>query len=164
MRSLGKAILATLALLFAPPALAQQTAAPSAALPKAPVPYSQIRPKAAPPASTPAAATPRPAAPQRVVSGAKLPIGQPIDQAALQSAGLARGGKDGVRLLGKGTFSAAATFRVAGVSKGARAAVEAATRVLQRAHALALVRRAEEVPRAVAEHADRFVFAVIAHR
>ena len=49
-----------------------------------------------------------------------------IDHAALKAAGLARGGKDGVRLLGKGQITAALTFTVAGVSAGARAAVEAA--------------------------------------
>ena len=43
-----------------------------------------------------------------------------------QAAGLARGGKDGVRLLGKGSLTAKLAFRVAGVSKGAREAVEAA--------------------------------------
>ena len=43
-----------------------------------------------------------------------------------KAAGLARGGKDGVRLLGKGEFTAKATFAVAGVSKGAREAVEKA--------------------------------------
>ena len=45
---------------------------------------------------------------------------------ALKAAGLARGGKDGVRLLGKGEIKAKANFKVAGVSKGAREAVEKA--------------------------------------
>ena len=49
-----------------------------------------------------------------------------LDHAALKAAGLARGGKDGVRLLGKGTFSAKLNFTVAGASKGAIEAVEAA--------------------------------------
>jgi large subunit ribosomal protein L15 len=49
-----------------------------------------------------------------------------IDHAALQAVGLARGGKDGVRLLAKGVFSAKLSFKVAGVSKGARAAIEKA--------------------------------------
>jgi large subunit ribosomal protein L15 len=49
-----------------------------------------------------------------------------IDHAALKGAGLARGGKDGVRLLGKGEFTVKASFKVAGVSAGAKAAVEAA--------------------------------------
>ena len=42
------------------------------------------------------------------------------------TAGLARGGKDGVRLLGKGSISAKLAFRVAGASKGAIEAVEKA--------------------------------------
>ena len=49
-----------------------------------------------------------------------------IDHDALQAAGVGRGGKDGVRILGKGSFSAKLSFRVAGVSKGAREAIEAA--------------------------------------
>ncbi len=49
-----------------------------------------------------------------------------VDHAALQAAGVARGGKDGVRILAKGAFSAKLSFRVAGVSKGAREAIEAA--------------------------------------
>ena len=39
---------------------------------------------------------------------------------------MARGGKDGVRLLGKGEITAKVTFNVAGASKGAVAAVEKA--------------------------------------
>jgi len=81
MRSLGKAVLATLALLFAPSAVAQE-----AALPKAPVPYTQIRPKAAQP--RPAAAAPaatQPAAPPRVVSGARLAVGQAVAPAELEA-------------------------------------------------------------------------------
>jgi large subunit ribosomal protein L15 len=61
---------------------------------------------------------------QKAIDAGKLDASQPIDQAALQAAGLARGGKDGVRLLGKGEFTAKASFNVAGVSKGAREAVE----------------------------------------
>jgi large subunit ribosomal protein L15 len=49
-----------------------------------------------------------------------------VDQAALRAAGLSRGGKDGVRLLGKGSLSAKLAFRVAGASAGARQAVEGA--------------------------------------
>jgi large subunit ribosomal protein L15 len=49
-----------------------------------------------------------------------------LDHEALKAAGLARGGKDGVRLLGKGALSAKLSFRVAGASAGARKAVEAA--------------------------------------
>ena len=63
---------------------------------------------------------------QKAIDAGKLDPAQPIDHAALRAAGLARGGNDGVRLLGKGEFSAAASFVVAGVSKGAREAVEKA--------------------------------------
>ena len=49
-----------------------------------------------------------------------------IYHAALKAAGLARGGKDGVRLLGKGEIKAKAKFVVAGASKGAIEAVEKA--------------------------------------
>ncbi len=63
---------------------------------------------------------------QKAIDAGKLDAGSVIDHAALQAAGLARGGKDGVRLLGKGEFAAKASFKVAGVSKGAREAVEKA--------------------------------------
>ena len=49
-----------------------------------------------------------------------------IDHEALKAAGVARGGKDGVRILGKGAFGAKLNFKVAGVSKGAREAIEKA--------------------------------------
>jgi len=63
---------------------------------------------------------------QKVIDAGKLSTEGTIDQAALQAAGLARGGKDGVRLLGKGAITSKLAFRVAGASAGARAAVEAA--------------------------------------
>ena len=63
---------------------------------------------------------------QKAIDAGKLDAKAVIDHAALKAAGLARGGKDGVRLLGKGEFSAKASFKVAGVSKGAREAVEKA--------------------------------------
>ena len=63
---------------------------------------------------------------QKLVDAGKLDGKATLDQAALQAAGLARGGKDGVRLLGKGSLSAKLAFRVAGASAGARQAVEAA--------------------------------------
>ena len=63
---------------------------------------------------------------QKFIDAGKLDAGQTIDHDALKAAGLARGGKDGVRLLGKGALSGKASFRVAGASKGAREAVEAA--------------------------------------
>jgi large subunit ribosomal protein L15 len=63
---------------------------------------------------------------QKAIDAGKLSADGTIDQEALRAAGISRGGKDGVRLLGKGAFSAKLSFRVAGVSKGAREAVEAA--------------------------------------
>ncbi len=63
---------------------------------------------------------------QKAFDAGKLSADGVIDHAALKAAGLARGGKDGVRLLGKGEFTAKASFAVDGVSKGAREAVEKA--------------------------------------
>ncbi len=63
---------------------------------------------------------------QKFIDAGKLDAGKVIDHAALKAVGLARGGKDGVRLLGKGEFSAKVNFKVAGVSAGAKAAVEKA--------------------------------------
>jgi len=63
---------------------------------------------------------------QKAVEAGKIEAGAALDHAALKNAGLARGGKDGVRLLGKGSFSAKLTFTVAGASKGAIEAVEKA--------------------------------------
>jgi len=63
---------------------------------------------------------------QKLVEAKKLDAKAVIDQAALQAAGVARGGKDGVRLLGKGEFTTKLSFKVAGASKGAIAAVEKA--------------------------------------
>jgi large subunit ribosomal protein L15 len=63
---------------------------------------------------------------QKLVDAGKLDAKGTIDHEALKAVGLARGGKDGVRLLGKGEFSAKLAFSVAGASKGAREAVEKA--------------------------------------
>jgi large subunit ribosomal protein L15 len=63
---------------------------------------------------------------QKFIDAGKLDIKAVIDHAALKVAGLARGGKDGVRLLGKGAFTAKVKFAVTGASKGAVAAVEKA--------------------------------------
>ncbi len=63
---------------------------------------------------------------QKFIDSGKLDAKAVIDHAALKAAGLARGGKDGVRLLGKGEITAKATFKVEGASKGAVAAVEKA--------------------------------------
>jgi large subunit ribosomal protein L15 len=63
---------------------------------------------------------------QKLVDAKKLDGKGTIDHDALKAAGVARGGKDGVRLLGKGELTAKLTFKVAGASKGAIAAVEKA--------------------------------------
>ncbi len=63
---------------------------------------------------------------QKFIDAKKLDAKKDIDHAALKAAGLARGGKDGVRLLGKGELKAKAKFIVAGASKGAIEAVEKA--------------------------------------
>ena len=63
---------------------------------------------------------------QKFIDAKKLDAKKDIDHAALKAAGLARGGKDGVRLLGKGELTTKATFVVAGASKGAIEAVEKA--------------------------------------
>jgi large subunit ribosomal protein L15 len=63
---------------------------------------------------------------QKAIDAGKLDVSAVIDHAALKAAGLGRGGSDGVRLLGKGELTVAVKFVVAGVSAGARAAVEKA--------------------------------------
>jgi len=63
---------------------------------------------------------------QKLVDGGKLEAKGVIDHAALKAAGVARGGKDGVRILGKGELTAKLSFKVAGVSAGAKAAIEKA--------------------------------------
>jgi len=63
---------------------------------------------------------------QKMIDAKKLDAKGTLDHAALKAAGLARGGKDGVRLLGKGELTAKVSFKVAGASKGAIQAVEKA--------------------------------------
>jgi large subunit ribosomal protein L15 len=63
---------------------------------------------------------------QKFIDAKKLDIKAVVDQAALNAAGLTRGGKDGVRLLAKGTLTAKVNFSVAGASKAAVEAVEKA--------------------------------------
>ena len=63
---------------------------------------------------------------QKLLDSGKLDAKAVVDQAALQAAGVARGGKNGVRLLGKGELTTKVSFKVAGASKGAIAAVEKA--------------------------------------
>jgi large subunit ribosomal protein L15 len=61
---------------------------------------------------------------QKAIDAGRLSTDGVIDQAALRAAGLSRGGKDGVRILGKGSLSSKLSFRVAGISAGARQAIE----------------------------------------
>lgn len=63
---------------------------------------------------------------QKLIDDGKLSGEGAIDHAALQAAGVARGGKHGVRILAKGALSAKLSVRVAGVSAAAKAAIEAA--------------------------------------
>ena len=63
---------------------------------------------------------------QKLIDAGKLDANATIDHAALKAAALARGGKDGVRLLGKGELTAKVNLLVAGASKGAVDAVEKA--------------------------------------
>ncbi|HEX8526989.1 50S ribosomal protein L15 [Allosphingosinicella sp.] len=63
---------------------------------------------------------------QKAIDSGRLSADGTIDHDSLKAAGLARGGKDGVRLLGKGALTGKLAFRVAGASAGAKAAVEKA--------------------------------------
>ena len=63
---------------------------------------------------------------QKFIDAGKLDAKATITEEALREAGLVRGGKDGVRLLGKGEFTAKATIAVTGATKGAIAVVEKA--------------------------------------
>ena len=61
---------------------------------------------------------------QKLIEAGKLDAKAVVDHAALQAAGVARGGKHGVRILAKGELTAKVAFKVAGASAGAVAAVE----------------------------------------
>ena len=63
---------------------------------------------------------------QKAVDAGKIEANATLDHDALKAAGLARGGKHGVRLLGKGELTTVLSFTVAGASKGAIEAVEKA--------------------------------------
>ena len=63
---------------------------------------------------------------QKAIDAGRLDANAALDQATLEAAGLTRGGKDGVRVLGKGALTAKLNLTVAGASKGAREAIEAA--------------------------------------
>jgi len=63
---------------------------------------------------------------QKLIDAKKLDTAGVVDHAALKAAGVARGGKDGVRILGKGELTAKISLKVAGISAGAKAAIEKA--------------------------------------
>ena len=63
---------------------------------------------------------------QKAIDAGKLDVKGTLDHDALKAAGLARGGKDGVRVLGKGELKAKLALKIAGASKGAREAIEKA--------------------------------------
>ncbi|MBM3517055.1 MAG: 50S ribosomal protein L15 [Alphaproteobacteria bacterium] len=63
---------------------------------------------------------------QAAVAAGRLAADAPVTVAALTSAGLVRGNRDGVRLLAKGALTAALRIEVTGASRAAVAMVEAA--------------------------------------
>ena len=63
---------------------------------------------------------------QKLIDAGKLDAKGTLDHDALKGAGLARGGKDGVRLLGKGELKAKLALEGAGASKTAVEAIEKA--------------------------------------
>ncbi len=63
---------------------------------------------------------------QKFIDAKKLDGKKDVTEEALREVGLVRGGKDGVRLLGKGEIKAKVKFVVTGATKGAIAAVEEA--------------------------------------
>jgi large subunit ribosomal protein L15 len=63
---------------------------------------------------------------EAAIAKGRLDAGQPIDEAALKSAGLVRGKLAGVRLLAKGEISRAVTITVSGASAAAIEAVRKA--------------------------------------
>ncbi len=79
---------------------------------------------------------------QKLIDAKKLDPKAVIDHAALKAAGVARGGKDGVRLLGKGELTAKLNFNVSGVSAGAKAAVEKAGGTVEVIHVVPAAEKA----------------------
>ena len=64
---------------------------------------------------------------QKFIDAGKLDAAQPVDEAALVACGLARRGKDGIRVLGKGELTTKGlAIAVTGASKSAVEAVRAA--------------------------------------
>ena len=63
---------------------------------------------------------------QKWIDAGTLDATGTLDHEALKAVGLARGGRDGVRVLAKGELKAKLNLKVAGASKGAREAIEKA--------------------------------------
>jgi large subunit ribosomal protein L15 len=63
---------------------------------------------------------------QKAIDGKRLDISAKITEEVLRKSGLAHKSRDGVRLLGKGEITAKIDIEVAGVSAGAREAIEKA--------------------------------------
>jgi large subunit ribosomal protein L15 len=63
---------------------------------------------------------------QKLVDAGTLKADGTIDHAALKAAGIARGGKHGVRVLAKGALTSKLSLTVSGVSAAARTAIEKA--------------------------------------
>jgi len=63
---------------------------------------------------------------QQAIDAGRLDGTKPVDEAAMQAAGLFRRRRDGVRLLAKGELTVALAITVTGASKAAVAAVEKA--------------------------------------
>ena len=63
---------------------------------------------------------------QAAIDAGKVDATVPIDEAAMQAAGLFKRRRDGVRLLGRGDLTAKVAIEVAGATKSAVAAVEKA--------------------------------------
>ncbi|WP_114954637.1 50S ribosomal protein L15 [Sphingosinicella terrae] len=82
---------------------------------------------------------------QKAIDAGKLDAKGTLDHDALKAAGLARGGKDGVRILGKGELKAKLAVRVAGISAGARQAIEGAGGSVE------LIERADPAEKAAAK-------------
>jgi large subunit ribosomal protein L15 len=61
---------------------------------------------------------------QKMIDAGKLDAKGTLDHDALKAAGLARGGKNGVRILGKGELKAKLNVKVHGISAGARKLIE----------------------------------------
>jgi len=63
---------------------------------------------------------------QKAIDNKKIEAGQKITEETLRRAGLVKRSRDGVRVLGDGTFTAKVEVEVAGASASARAAIEKA--------------------------------------